>query len=234
MGLRDQLLHHHIQHGAGSKGQHPGHQRLDASCDEHHQNAEDQLHNAGEAAHQEGLHGGNALLPQGQGDRGPLGEVLDAHAQGQRHGSGHGGAVPPMLSGHGKGEADSHPLGDVVERHRQHHEGGPLPGAVGTLGLFFPKMQMGHHVVHQQQEYNTQNKASGRRDQPSTAGGLRFLDGGDQQTPDRGGGHHAGSKAEKDALSGGIDVLAKEKDQGGAEGCHQEREAGSGGCPQNR
>lgn len=83
MGLRYQLLYHHIQHGSGGEAEEPWHQRSDTSSYQHYQNTENRLHAAGEGPQQKSPAPGAALLPQRKGDGGPLREVLDADAQGQ-------------------------------------------------------------------------------------------------------------------------------------------------------
>lgn len=110
---RDQLLHDHIQHGAGCKGEQPGHQRLEAAYHQNGEQGENGLHDAGQGPHPKGFGPAEPFLAQRQGDGSPLGEVLDADTQGQSDGGGElGGGVP--LGGQRKGDAHRHPLRDVV------------------------------------------------------------------------------------------------------------------------
>lgn len=77
MGLRDELLHHHIHHGAGGKCQQPRHHRRNTARHKNGQDAENRLDHAGEAPAEERLEASHPLLPQRQGYGGPLREVLN-------------------------------------------------------------------------------------------------------------------------------------------------------------
>ena len=57
VGARDQLLHDHIQHGAGCKGEQPGHQRLEAAHHQDGEQGENGLHDAGQGPHPKDLPG---------------------------------------------------------------------------------------------------------------------------------------------------------------------------------
>ena len=62
--------------------------KLDSPGHQHGEQSEDRLHDPGQRPDEEGLPLAHPLLTQGQGDRRPLGEVLDADSQGQGGGSG--------------------------------------------------------------------------------------------------------------------------------------------------
>ena len=51
-GLRDQLLHPHIEHGSGGKGKKPWHQWLDGAYRQHGEQRKYGLHDAREGAEQ--------------------------------------------------------------------------------------------------------------------------------------------------------------------------------------
>ena len=59
---------------------------------------------------------------QGQRHGRTFGKVLDADADGQRHGSGKRRLRPALLSRQREGHAHRHALRDVVQGHRQHQQ----------------------------------------------------------------------------------------------------------------
>ena len=77
---------------------------------QHHQNAENRLHDAGQHAAREGPPPGLPLLPQGQGNSGPFREVLDSDAHGQRR---RAGKILPRR-GQGEGQPHRHALRHIM------------------------------------------------------------------------------------------------------------------------
>ena len=94
MGLRNQLLHHHVHHGAGSEGQQPWHQRLNGSSNQYHNDTEDRLDHAGYAAVEKGSARRDAFLPKRQSNGSAFREILNADAEGQRRCGGQRGGIP--------------------------------------------------------------------------------------------------------------------------------------------
>ena len=225
MGARDQLLHDHIQHGAGCKGEQPGHQRLEAAHHQDGEQGENGLHDAGQGPHPKGFGPAEPFLAQRQGDGSPLGEVLDADTQGQSDGGGElGGGVP--LGGQRKGDAHRHPLRDVVESDGQDQKGGPAAQmAEGFRG------ELGEQGVHGQQEGDAQDGPPSGRDPSHHAHGLRLLDGGDQEAPHAGGDHHAGGEPQEDPVDRGVRAAPEEKYGGRPQGGEQSGEPCSAGGP---
>ena len=72
VGLRDQFLHHHIDHGPRGEGKDPGHHQGDAARHQYSEQAEDGLYHAGQGARSEGPAGAHAVGPEGEGDGGLL------------------------------------------------------------------------------------------------------------------------------------------------------------------
>ena len=137
-----------------------------------------------------------------------------------------------MLGGQREREADRHPLGNIVQRHRQYKKGCPLPRGGRPLRPAF-KMQMGQQMVQSEQKKHAQHKTAGRRRKAGYPGCLRLLDRGDQQTPDRGGDHHAGRETQKYPLDSGAYSPSEKENGGGTQRRHQKGKAGTPGCPQN-
>ena len=225
MGLGDEFLHHHIDHGAGGEGQHPGHHARHAARRQHGEQAEHRLHHTGQRAADESLAPAHALPPQGQADGRALGEVLQPHADGQRHRTGQSrrAAVP---GSHREGQAHGHALGDVVQRHRQHHHCGALQVGGQALRLIAADVQVGQQAVQQHQKDAAQHKAASGGQQRALALLLGHLHGGDEQRPHRRGDHHPGGKAQKGPLQPGAHVLFKQKH--GARPQHGGKAGGSG------
>ena len=82
--LRDQLLHDHTEHGPRREAQQVGKGRHDLPGGEQRQHGPDGLHDAGEHTVHESPALFHALGPERQGDDGPLGEILNGDAEGQR------------------------------------------------------------------------------------------------------------------------------------------------------
>ena len=157
------------------------------------------------------------LFFQRKGNRRPLGEVLQRHAQRkrQRAGEGHGAA---FAAGAGRKPA-------------------PRPGPPGTLcrvtastsmvvrakelfipsGSLLPGCRWGRMPVQREQEQRAQHKAACRGQPGRPARLLGHFHGGYQKRPDRGGDHHAGGKAQKRALHAMRNVLFEEEHRGRAQ-----------------
>ena len=172
-------------------------------------------------------------MPQGQGDGRALGEVLNPHANGQGHGAGVQGGVVAVLGGQGKGKAHRHALGDVVQRHGENQQRGALPGGGAALGLLGAQVQVGHEIIHGQEEQHPQHKAPRRREPPRQAAVLRLLDSRDEQAPHCGRHHDARGKAQENPLGPGGHSLAEEKHHRGPQGGHQAGKARPPGGPQH-
>lgn len=228
VGLWNELLHHHIEHSSGGKGEQPGHQWLDGPRGQDGEQGGNGLYDAGGGAHQKGPGAAHAGLPQGEGDGGALGKVLDPDAQGQGHRGREQGDV--RLGSQGEGDAHGHPLRDVVHGDGQHQQGVPvaaLPGpAVQKL-----RREVGEQNVHPGQKGDAQDGAPRRGDPAGAACGLRLFDGGDQERPHTGGDHHAGGEAQHDSVQSGAGRPAEEKDGGRPQGGHQKGEAAPAGGP---
>ena len=172
---------------------------------------------------EEGSSGADPLLPQGEGDGSPLREVLQADADGQRHGRGETAAA--VLGSQGEGQAHRHPLRDVVQGDGQHHQGGPAPGGGQALGLVSVGVQVGEQTVQAPQEQHPQKKAARGGEPAVPPGGLRLLNGRDQQTEYRGGHHYAGGEPQKHPLKGGAGPPADKQYGGRAQHGHQTGDA---------
>ena len=221
--LRDQLLHHHIEHGAGGEAQQIRQGRDHQASGQNGQRGAQRLHRAGEHAACKGAGLAHPLHPQGHGDDGPLGEVLDRDAQRQGQRPHHGDLA---VSGQKTRvyHPDRHPLRDIVQGDRQHQHGrAPQPGA-GSLRLPAPPVEVRDQVIQPQQKEDAAPKADDRRQEApdSRAGGL--LHGGDQQAPDGRGHHHAGGKAGEPPLHPIPQALVQEKDTGRAQRGARKRE----------
>ncbi len=112
---------------------------------------------------EEAAAGRHPVSPQRQGDGAPLGEVLDADAEGQRHGRGEAGAG--KIGGNAaEGDANGQSLGDVVEGDRRdEEEDAASPGGVQPFRLVgpFAGVEVGKHTVHAAQEEAAGQKADG-------------------------------------------------------------------------
>ena len=219
--IRDQLLHHDVEHGSGGEAQQIRHGRDDQPRRQHGYKAEDRLHRAGEDAVQKGFPLACAFRVQRHGNDSAFREVLDRDTQGQ-------GQRAPRRDLRGAGtqagidDAHRHALGNVVERHRQHHHGGPGQPAFRSLGLAGVPVQMRDHMVQQEQEPDAQPEADESRQKgpASHAGGL--LHRRDQQTPDRGRHHDARRKAAERLLYALAEGLPHEEHAACAEGRPEE------------
>ena len=114
----------------------------------------------------------------------------------------------------------------------QHQQRGAFPRGGNAFRSGRARMQMGQQGVHRHQEKDSQQE-SARSGQPARhAGSLRLVNGRDKQAPYGGGDHHPGGKPQKNALHVSADFIFEEENQGGAQGGHQEGEAGSSGGPE--
>ena len=192
--FRDQLFHHNVEHGSCGEAQKAGEGGDDEPGRKNGQDGADRLHDAGEDAVPERLSLTYTFRAQGHGDDGAFGEVLDGDAKGkrQRPGSGDLGAAGEKA---GVYDAHGHAFGDVMKGHRQHHHGGVLELASGAFHLPAFLVQMGDHMVQDQQEEDTDPESGGCREKRPAPqiGGL--FDGRNQQAPDGGRHHDAGGKA---------------------------------------
>ena len=199
--LRDQLFHHDIEHGSGSKTEQIRQRRDNELCRQNRQHGADGLYHAGKHAAAEGSAFFHALRPQRHGDDRPFREVLngDAQRQGQRTGRRDlraAGAVPGVY------HADGHALRDVVQRHGQHHHRRALQAALRPFGLGAVRVQVRDDVIQCEQKQDAEpeaQKGGEERELPHTC---RLLDRRDQQAPDRSRHHHTGGETGQRALHG--------------------------------
>ena len=219
--LRDQLLHHHIDHGAGRKAQGIGQRRYHEASQKNGEKRPDGLHYTGEDAIEEGLCPGIALCPEGHGEDGALRKVLNGNAQRERQSARHGD-VSLSREPAGIDHAHRHALWQVVERHRQGEHGGTSQAAGHALGTVTALVEVGNKLVQQQQEQNAHPEADeGGHKRPFSHAGC-LIHGGNQQAPDGGRHHHTGGKSRERALHRPVEAAAHKEDTAGAQGRPQE------------
>ena len=192
----NQLLHHHIEHGARREAQKIRQRRDHQLRRKNRQHRADRLHHAGEHAAEKRLALALALRPERHRDDRALGEVLNGDAKGQDKRACRRDLRVPREEARIH-DAYRHALRNVMQGHCQHHHGGAAQPAFRSLRLIASHVKVGNQMVEQKQKQHADPEADkgGKKGQLSHA--LRLLNSGNQQAPYRRRHHHTGGKAGK-------------------------------------
>ena len=153
--IRNEFLHNHVEHCAGGKGQHEGHDSRYGRCKSKHQSPTDRLHNSAERTNEEGLSLAVPRRPKRHGDYCTLRDILDGYSKGKGQGCGH---VEIGLKGAGYCNTHGHSLREIVDGHGQSQLCGTGKAAAGALGLT-ANVDVRCHVVYEKQERKAAKKA---------------------------------------------------------------------------
>ena len=214
MRLRDQLFDDDIDHRPRRKGEHPRHDARHRPRDEHGEDACDRLHDAGQGAHEKRLPLPRAVRAEREGDRGALRKVLQRHADGERDG---GGKTALLRSRGRKGERDRHPLGDVVQRDGKHEHGRLSEMRREPFRFFAAEVHMRQQFIEQEQKERADRKPAADGQDDAFALPLQLFHRRKEKGKDGSRRHHAGGKAEEDALHRGGHILFEKEHERGAE-----------------
>ena len=198
-----------IEHRAGCKGQAPGQQRLADADDAGTDQAPDRFQQPGQGRDPEGPPAGISLAQQGDGDRQPFGDVLQADANRQRH-----AAIHPTGP---KADADRQTFGEIMDRDGDHEQPDPAQRCRCWAFTADLEMLMRQHLVHQGDRAHAQQDRRAddqRRDRAAAIDGLGRIQRGDDQRKERCGQHDAGGKAQRQVTKGPAWRAAEQHRQG--------------------
>ena len=217
VGLRDDLVADHKQHGPGRKPQPPGQQAGRCADNSRPQHGAQGLDQARCHAQPHRQRAPVARRQQRHGHHQALGHILDGDARGQRVGP--QGVAARMRN------ADGQPLGQAVQRNRKHKQPGALQrarrrGALHALDEMLVRQQALHPQQHQRPQQDGPAhrgpRAPGARPCPA-----RRMEARDDQRERTGRQHHARAKAKQRVLRALGQPLRQQ---------HRQRAQSSGQC----
>ena len=162
--LRDQLLHHHIEHGARREAQKIRQRRDHQLRRKNRQHRADGFHHAGEHAAEKCPALALSLRPERHGDDRALGEILNGDAKGQDKRACRRDLCIPREEScvH---HANRHSLRNIMQGHRQHHHGAAAQPAFRSLRLIASHMKVRNQMVKQKQKQHADPEADkGRKE----------------------------------------------------------------------
>ena len=192
--LRNELLHHHIEHGPCRKAQKVRKRRNEERRSQNGRQSPHRLHHSGQNPPNESLGPIHPLRPKGHRNNGALRKILNGNAQGEGQSSGCRN-LPISRQVSCIDYPHRHSLRNVMEGHCQHQHSVSLQAAFGPFSSGTISVQMGNEVIQKQQKRNAKPKPCCSRDKGPLPHTLRLLHSRKQQAPDGGRHHDPGGKA---------------------------------------